>query len=75
MLLNTVNMFGLYIVFNIIYPITVNSLIDWLLKASIVSLIIVITYISTNYCFNNQETKNVISFCFGLIKSRNKNNR
>ena len=75
MLVNTGTMIGLYIVFNIIYPITVNSLIDWLLKASIVSLIIVITYISTNYCFNNQETKNVISFCFGLIKSRNKNNR
>lgn len=67
---NIGTMVVLYIIFNIAFPITVISLIDWIVKAISVSLITGVTYFAANFCFNNQETRNVISFFMRLIKSK-----
>ena len=65
----------LCVVFNIIFPITASSLIDWTIKAIIISVVTTVIYLATNYFFNNQETKNVLSFCIGLIRAKSKNSK
>lgn len=60
----------LYMIFSIIFPVTASSFIEWIIKAIIISLVTVTTYITTNFCFNHIETKIVFDFCASLIKSK-----
>ena len=67
---NMGTMIIIYVAFNVVFPISVISLIDWIVKAVVVSLITGVIYLVTNFCFNNQETRNVISLLIGLLKSK-----
>ena len=67
---NTVTAIIIYILFNVIFPVTVSSFIEWIIKAIIISLVTTVIYIITNYCINHEEMKNVVNFCARLIKSK-----
>lgn len=62
MLVNASTMIVLYLMFNVLLPITACSMLDWIIKSSIVSIITILVYLVSNYIFNNEETKKVLLF-------------
>lgn len=59
-----------YIVFNIAFPIVVNTFLDWIIKAIFVSIVISVIFVVGNYCCNRQETQNTIIFIIRIIKKK-----
>jgi len=70
---NTVTAIILYILFNVLFPVTAATFIQWIIKAIIISLMTTVAYIISNYCINHDEMKKVVDFCLVLLKSRKSN--
>ncbi len=67
-LVNASLLFILYVVFNVLWPITVETFGMWILKACIISIFCISIFIFGNLIFNRLEAKNVLNFVLRRVK-------
>lgn len=70
-IINFILMIILYIVFNIFWPLNVDSYTMWIIKSCLISIICCFVYIIGNYIFNKEEIILLIKFSIKKLKGEN----
>lgn len=70
-IINFILMIMLYIVFNIFWPLNVNSYTIWIIKSCLISIMCCFVYVIGNYIFNKEEITLLIKFSIKKLKGEN----